>query len=190
VVKYAAFVALMSVSILCITATYCMTTTLSKLDNEIDELHRLTLEAGLTAMEARKASVKESKYLDTWNSEITKTINNVNSTLLSSTASIASVSAASVSTLQATQETVSSLQAPILSANQALTAATGSINDLDTLIKNPAIPETIAHTDATMSHVDATTKDVQDEVYKYTHPGIWSRIKGFALDVAHVFNPL
>lgn len=163
------------------------------LDTEIEELHRLTLEAGLTAMEARKASVKESEYLDTWNSDLINTFRGVNTSLItlnSSIASIGSVTSAATSTLITTQQTVADLQTPIRDASSTLMAAQRATDDLDTLLRLPALTSTIEHTDATMSHLDATTKDVQDAVHKYTHPGVWTRIKGFALDVAHVFNPL
>jgi chromosome segregation ATPase len=188
-VKYAATVALLALSVLCVTATYSLvhiekhlSNTLLKLNDEREELHRLTLEAGLTAMEARKASKKEAEYLDTWNTEITQTLTSVNATLQAAQASISSmstVSDAAVSTLKATQQTVTSLQTPILSANQALTAATASIKDLDKLLQDPQFATTIAHTDATMSHVDATTADVQQAVHSYLHPTWPQRVLGW-----------
>lgn len=148
-----------------------LATTFSKIDSEIDEAHRLTLEAGLTAMEARKASAKESGYLDQWNSQILKALT-----------SVSSVSAATVSTLQATQVTVSSLQAPINSANQTLIAARGAIEtgnaDLaalqpfiahsDALVTDPAITGLLNHVEATTGHVDAVTLDLQKVADKTT----------------------
>lgn len=192
-VKVAATLALLSVALMCgavgysvVTVNKHLSSTLMKLDSEIDEAHRLTLEAGLTVMEARKASLKESAYLDQWNKQLSKTLTDVDLTV----SDLRTVSAASVGMLNTTQQTVNSLQAPIQSANQTLMAAQKAISDLDKLEQDPALTDTIAHTDATMSHLDATTKDVQDEVYRYTHPGIWTKIKGFALDIAKVFNPL
>lgn len=199
-VKAAATLALLSVALMCGAVSYSVVTvnkhlssTLIKLDSEIDEAHRLTLEAGLTVMEARKASSEERSYLKTWNTQLSQTLEAATSTLQAAQTSIVSmstVSNAAVSTLNTTQQTVASLQEPIRNAATTLTEAQKAISDLDVLITDPNIPATIAHTDATMSHLDATTKDVQDEVYRYTHPGIWTKIKGFALDIAKVFNPL
>jgi hypothetical protein len=152
--------------------------TFTKLDTEIDEAHRATLEVGLTAMEARKASAKESGYLDQWNAQISKTFSTVNTAVTS----LSSVSAATVSTLQETQATVHSLQAPINSANQALTVAQGAIStadgDLaalrtfiahsDALVTDPAVTSLMSHVAGTASHVDAITLDFQKVADKAT----------------------
>jgi len=193
VVKYAATIALLSVTLLCITATHSLVTvdkhlsvTLMKLNDEIDEMHRLTLEAGLTAMEARKASVKESAYLDKWNAQFTQVIGDVHTAMITTTATIASiqpVTAAATSTLQTTQATVQALQAPI-AALQPVIAHT------DALVSDPALTATISNVASTTGHLDATAADVQQEVHSFTHPTWLHKIWGGLLDVAHVFNPL
>lgn len=174
--------------------------TVEKVNAEIDEAHRLTLEAGLTAMEARKASAKEISYLDQWNNQFSATINDFQQVMLQTRSTLAAVqgtSEAATSTIQTTQETVAALQAPITQAAATLQAAQRAtealqlaVVHLDVLVSDPAIKDTIAHTDATMGHVDATTGDVQHVVHEWAFPGIWSRVKGVALDIAHAFNPL
>src|SRR6185312_13502155 len=55
--------------------------TRAKLELDLDEGHRLLLEAGLTARDARKASDLELKYLPQWNRQITETMGNANETI-------------------------------------------------------------------------------------------------------------
>lgn len=93
-------------------------------------------------------------------------------------------------TLKTTQETVQALQAPIDQANATLAALQPVIAHTDALVSDPKLTATIANVESTTGHLDATAKDVQQEVYKYTHPGIWAKVKGALLDIAHVFNPL
>lgn len=191
--------ALLAVTVMCSLIAWHVHTlpdlsaTVTKLNLEIDEAHRLTLEAGLTAMEARKASAKESEYLDQWNSQITSTFQNVNVAV----SSLSTVSSATVSTLQETQVTVHSLQAPIQSANQTLMAAQKAIEDLqpviahtDALVSNPALAATISNVAGTTGHLDATSADVQAVVHGYLHPTWAHKIFSWTLDIGHVFNPL
>lgn len=186
-VKVAASIALLSVSVLCLSAAYqlriiekhlsvtIMATgdTLTKVNLELDEMHRLTLEAGLTAMEARKASAKEAGYLDTWNRELTQTLANVNDTLLSAKTTIAGlngVTTAAVGTLGSATTTLSALQSPIAQ----LQAPIAQLN-----VDLQALQPAINHTDATMDHVAATTADVQQAVHSYLHPTWPQRILGW-----------
>lgn len=174
--------------------------TFGKLDAEIDEMHRLTLEAGLMTMDARKASAKEISYLDTFNNQFSAIVSVFQQTMVQTRQTLASIqgtSEAATGVMQTTQATVQALQAPIAQATTTLEAAQRTtaalqpvISHLDALVTDPAIPATLANVQSTTAHLDATAKDVQAEVYKYTHPGIWEKIKGVALDIAHVFNPL
>jgi hypothetical protein len=201
--------ALLAVTILCGSLSYRVITapklpdlaaTITKLNLEIDEAHRLTLEAGLTAMEARKASVKESAMLDQWNTSIATTMLGVQNTMAETAKTVASirdVTGAATSTLVTAQQTVQALQAPIQQATATLQAAQRATESLqlavvhlDVLVTDPAIPKTIANVQSTTGHLDATANNLEQTFYKYTHPGIWAKIKGAALDIAHVFNPL
>ena len=200
-------IALLALTVLCVAVTVNVVSishqaqsTIYKIDGEIDELHRLTLEAGLTAMEARKASAKESAYLDQWNSQIANTMDSVSRVMSQTVITVASIqdtAQAATGTLQTAQGTIQALQAPITQATSTLQAAQRTTEDLqpvighlDALVTDPAIAATLANVQGTTAHLDATAADVQAEVYKYTHPGIWAKIKGITLDIAHVFNPL
>jgi hypothetical protein len=163
--------------------------TLTKLNLELDEAHRLTLEAGLTAMEARKASAKESSYLDRWNSQLSATMTDAQGVMVQTS-----------ETLAAMQGTVTALQAPITQATATLQAAQRSTEalqpimaHLDTLVTNPQIADTIAQTDTTMKHIDVVTGDLQFEADKLIHPpkkklGFWGSIWA-GVQVAHKFEP-
>lgn len=93
-------------------------------------------------------------------------------------------------TLKTTQETVQALQAPIDQANATLAALQPVIAHTDALVSDPKLTATIANVESTTGHLDATAKDVQQEVYKYTHPTWAMRIWEWSLDVAHALNPL
>lgn len=167
--------------------------TLSKIDLELDEAHRLTLEAGLTAMEARKASAKESAYLDQWNRGISETVSDVHGVMGATQSTIAAIQHTSdqlTTTLETTQETVQALQAPIEQADTTLAALQPVISHLDDLVTSPDITGTLSHVESTAGHVDATAADIQQEVHSLTHPTIVHKAWGIVLDVARVFNPL
>jgi chromosome segregation ATPase len=193
-VKVAATIALLSVSVWCLSAAYQLrviekhlaaTTmavgdTLAKVNLELDEMHRLTLEAGLTAMEARKASKKESEYLDKWNTQLAQVMTDVHSVMQETAGTVASiqpVTAAATSTLQTTQATVAQLQAPIAQANADFAQLQAPIAQLNVDLQ--ALQPAINHTDATMDHVAATTADVQQAVHSYLHPTWPQRILGW-----------
>lgn len=199
-IAIAKFAALVAFSILCAAVTLAVVdvntriaVTFQKLDNEIDEMHRLTLEAGLTAMEARKASAKEISYLDTWNNQISQSVTDFQEVMLQTRSTLATIqdtSQAATGAIQTTQATVQALQAPIVQADVTLKALQPVIAHTDALVTDPAITATLANVRATTAHLDATAADVQEAVHKYTHPTLLHKLWGGILDVAHVFNPL
>lgn len=199
-VKYAATFALIAVGIFFLSATYSQRTlsrhasmTLMKLDDEIDEAHRLTLEAGLTVMEARKASVKEISYLDAWNKGISQALIDFHGVMTSTQATVAALQAPieqSNRTLTSANDTVRLLQAPIAQLDADLAALQPVIAHTDALVSNPALSTTISNVASTTGHMDATAADVQQEVHSLTHPTWLHKLWGGLLDVAHVFNPL
>jgi hypothetical protein len=186
-VKVAATIALLSVSVLCLSAAYQLrviekhlaaTTmavgdTLAKVNLELDEMHRLTLEAGLTAMEARKASSKESAYLDQWNKQVTQAMTDFHDVMLETGAAVGSIPPVAATT----QQTIAQLQAPIAQANADFAQLQAPIAQLNVDLQ--ALQPAINHTDATMDHVAATTADVQQAVHSYLHPTWPQRILGW-----------
>lgn len=197
--------------ILCLSTTFTVVTvgkhvsntlmamddTVDKLNTEIDEAHRLTLEAALTAKAARKASEKELTMLDAWNDQITLTFTEVQHVLAQSSAMLqqtssseAEMSHAAVESTVALNKTITDVQPVLSSATAELQTLRSTTEHLDSLIQDSDITETITNINSTTAHLDATAQDIQEQVHKWTHPGIWTKVKGFALDVAHVFNPL
>lgn len=199
-VKYAATLALLSVTVMCATLSYSIVTvnkhvsaTLMKLDTEIDEAHRLTLEAGLTVMEARKASVREVQYLDAWNSGISRTLTDLHAAMITTTATVAALQAPieqSNRTLTTANDTIRLLQAPVQRLDSDLESLQPVIAHTDALVSNPALSTAISNVASTTGHLDATAADVQQEVHSLTHPTWLHKLWGGLLDVAHVFNPL
>ena len=170
-----------------------LSTTFQKIDTEIDEAHRLTLEAGLTAMEARKASAKESAMLDVWNAQIATTMSSVQATMAETARTVASirdVTGAATSTLETTQQTVQALQAPISQATTTLQAAQRATEAVNALATDPNITATIANVEGTTAHLDATSKDVEQAVHSYTHPTWAKKLFGWTLSVVHALSPL
>lgn len=173
--------------------TMALGDTLHKINLEVDELHRLTLEAALTAAEARKASVKESAMLDQWNAQIATTMRDVQVTMTETAKTVASIRDATgeaTSTLQTTRQTIQALQAPINQATATLQAAQSATGHLDALLSDPQLTATIANVEGVTGHLDATAKDVQETVHSYTHPTWVMRVWEWSLDLAHALNPL
>lgn len=209
-VAVAKFAALLAFSILCITAAYSvanidkhLSSTLMSLDDTLAKLNGkngLIQEAGKTVVDTKNlialstlAEHKEISELDAWNNQFSASVTVFQQTLTQTRETLAAIQGTS----EAATQTITALQAPITQATATLQAAQRStealqpvIGHLDALVSDPELRDTIAQTDATMTHLDATAADVQQEVYKYTHPGIWAKVKGLALDIAHVFNPL
>lgn len=175
-----------------------------KVNLDLDEAHRVLLEAGLTAREARQASAKEVAYLDQWNSGIGQTLKNANALLVSSRNTVDETGKAEAELVRATKETMAATQTAIAGLqpleNQTTTEI-ASLNkatlDLDALVTNPAIPETMValketavHGAETSKHIDGTTADVQTWVHEQTHPPVLMRVWAALLDVAKVMSPL
>jgi hypothetical protein len=169
-----------------VTVNKHLSSTLMKLDTEIDEAHRLTLEAGLTVMEARKASVKEIAYLDAWNSGIARTLADLHDVMGATRATVASIQPVADAATIAIQST----EGPISQLNADLSSLQPVIAHTDALISDPALSATISHVASTTGHLDATAADVQQEVHSLTHPTWAHKIFSWTLAVAHALNPL
>jgi hypothetical protein len=164
---------------------------------DLEESHRLIREAGLTAMEARKASAEERAALPKLTAQASQTftsldawmvaVRNTTSGLGESQAAIAKSTVATLAQLDATVRQVQ----PVLAQAQASIGELQTVEtDLDRQVNDPAIAASLHHLDATTASVEASALDVQQEVHAITHPGWVKRCWGLVLDVAHVFNPL
>lgn len=163
--------------------------TLHKVNTEIDELHRATLEVGLTAREARKASIKEVAMLNMWNASVSTTLANLNSTLLS-VQRTSDVSAQNLSLLATnTSATIQGFQPVLSSANSELVAMQAATKDLDGLVNDPNLAKTLANVSSTTKHLDATSSDVKDWVHDKLHPSWATKAWGIMLDIGSALNP-
>lgn len=158
--------------------------TLTKLNNNLDELHRVTLEAGLTAMEARKASAMELKVLPQLTNAIQGTVAQSTATLVAvqqlaaqGSDTIVSVGNQSNALLKTANQTIADLQPVEHGATGTMLALQDSANTLNKVLANPAIPDTIANLDTTAfqlglasTNIASTTGDVQKAVHAYLYP--------------------
>lgn len=163
---------------------------IAKVNLSLDESHRLILEAGLTAMEARKASAEERAALVKWNAQISQTMTNANAVLVSLktttdglAASQQQIAAAAVKTLETTDKTIAGLQPLETNASTEIATLEATTSQLNKLVADPAIPATLANlraasdqTAQTMAHVNGTTADVQQAVHSYLHPTLFHKI--------------
>jgi hypothetical protein len=159
--------------------------TLVKVNQDLDDAHRVLLEAGLTAMEARKASAKESAYLDQWNAGITQTLGNANKVLVSLAAtsdglrdSQAAIAAQTITTLKSAQTSIDGLQPTEVELTATIAELNKATSDIDALV--PPLTAMANNGASAMGHVDATTADVQKAVHNYLYPTwerkVWSAI--------------
>jgi uncharacterized phage infection (PIP) family protein YhgE len=170
--------------------------TLVKTNQVLDDAHRVLLEAGLTAMEARKASAKESAYLDKWNDGISTTLGNTNRVLISLATtsdgirdSQAAIAQQTVGTLKTAQSTIAGIQPVTAELTGTLENLKKTTADIDTLV--PPLTELANNSASAMGHIDATTADVQQAVHSYFHPTwqkrVWSAISGAFVTTMKIF---
>lgn len=204
VLQVAGATALVAFAYLCLTISMAVRTTsahlnsltmqsgdtVRKMNLELDELHRLTLEAGLTAMEARKASAKELAFLDTLNYQVTATTYQAQNTLLAvaHTAEQATNSEAQVSS--SVTKTLAALP-PVLAASAAeMQQLQLTTQHLDALVADPSIPATLSNVADTSAHVDQMSAEAKTAFHAYLHPTWAQRAWGWSLQIAgHVLNP-
>lgn len=142
----------------------------------------LVLNAGLTADQLRKASIKETVMLDTTNATLLKTLTDVDDLVVTSRQTVKDVQPV----LEQTKTTIATLDS---------TAA-----NLNTLMSSPAIAkslvnieETTAATALASQHAEGILKDGKEEADKFVHPakkklGFWGGVMAGA-NVAHKFMP-
>jgi hypothetical protein len=198
-----------SVSVFAIVATRDMETArtqaagvVTKLNLELDEVHRLTLEAGLTAMEARKASAKEAAYLDQQNAAWNQLIARTNALLATASSAVAQTGTnetelvqSSKATLATLQQTIGSAQPALVSLNDELGQLQDATTNLDELISDPNIGRTLADFATTANNAAVISTDGREVVERYAHPtkkklGFWGGLFAAARVVQKVSPPL
>ena len=153
-----------------------------KLNGDLDEVHRLILEAGLTAMEARKASSLELKYLPEWNQQITATIGNVNHTV----SALQGTARAASQTLHGASLDLSAMNDSIAATKPLIEAGTATVKHYDAMA--PTLSATAANVQRMTADGARITKDAADEADKLAHPkkkklGFWG---GFWVGMQYV----
>lgn len=154
-----------------------LSATTVKLNLELDEAHRVTLEAGLTAMEARKASALEVQALTGWNQQITTTMRNANGVLLSlqktsdaTAATEQQIADAAVSTLHTTDQTIAGLQPVEAQATQGVAQIEETTTHIQALIDSPDITDTLHNVDVTTGELAKTSTDFQTKFHSVLFP--------------------
>jgi hypothetical protein len=197
---------LFSVCILCITLSFTalhFNRTLTKVDMVVDSANGLTkradllikqtsflvLQAGLTADQLRKASIKESATLDVVNAHLEQTLANVNQFVINADKS-------QVLLANTTNETIKQLNPVLKQTTETIAEAQKAIGDIDALILNPSIPKTLLATQkaaeataGTMGHVEGTASDIQDAAHKYLHPTWVTSTVNWIFKIGKVFAP-
>jgi ABC-type transporter Mla subunit MlaD len=194
--------ALVAVIVLCFSVAHQVTTvgkhlsntlmnvnvTIKKVDAEVDEMHRLTVEAALTATEARKASVQEEQFLTTSNKQVAQVLDNLNATLVSvrATSDQAARSASDVASVTST--TIQNVQPVLEAATSELKTLQTTTESLNTLVTDPHLAATVANVDETTQHLNKTAAETESWMHGILHPSWASRIKSWLIDAATVLK--
>jgi hypothetical protein len=168
-----------------------------KVTLDLDEAHRLELEAALTAMEARKASAEERAALPKLTAQTLQVMTSLDAELVAlrnTTSGIGesqvAIARSTVTALASLDTTVRDVQPVLQQAQVSIAKLDPLISDLDRQVNDPAIADSLHNIDGTTASMEASAKDVQQEVHAITHPTWVHRVWNGLLDVAHVFNPL
>jgi hypothetical protein len=132
--------------------------TLMMLNQDIGATRSLITHADLAARTLQQSALKESKYLDTWDREVTTTLGNVNSTVIVAKDSLTKLT-------DHTDEAVDNVTRLL----QASTTTIGNGNKLlisaNDLVTNPDITKTLANT----QKGSASLAGMADETATYWH---------------------
>lgn len=154
------------------------------IQNDADEAHRVLLEAGLTAREAKDASTEEKAYLSKELPQITakteRALDDTDALLVSlrrTSGDLAGTARSATGVLDATRESVAGI-APILNQTRETiaglepveSAAAVMLKDGDALVKDPDISASLTNVRKGTAELAATSKDVREEVHAMTHP--------------------
>ena len=149
----------------------------AKISVDADEAHRLILEAGLTAREARLASADERGYLAQQNGQIAAALNNVNALVVSmrqtsdgvrnSQSQVAAQTTAAIRSATVALNGIQPLEQHLDGEVRSLNAAT---QHLDSLVSDPNIHATLAHLNGAAGDVQSMADDTKAKVHSMLHP--------------------
>jgi hypothetical protein len=140
--------------------------------------------------------VKESATLDAVNAEVKTTLAHVDQSVVALTVNQNLVTSHLVQTVDATTATVNSVQ-PVVDN---LRVVTSTLNDnlltletternLNTVISNPAIPDSMRRTDAILTSGQHIAADGEHLVHSYVYPKPIVSVINWTLKVVHAVNP-
>lgn len=183
------------------------TGTIHLLNDDAVRTRDLLTHVNMTADAARKASAKESAYLDQWNASLAETLANVNGVLASSRQTVEDAGADEALVVRSAQETLTSVQGAIkglkpvednaateLSAlTQTTNALTRSTKDLDARIADANVAKIVANFQVASDNAAVISTAGRKVVEKYALPskkkmGFWGTIWA-AAQVVHKLSP-
>jgi len=151
--------------------------TQQKLNNDLDEAHRLILEAGLTATEARKASTEEGQYLSQWNKQISTTMQSANTLLLSAAQTSDSIRSSQQQIAQSAtialgtlNDTIKGLQPVEQTATQTFANLDKSATDLDSFINSPDLMGTAHNLNTITGNFGVISGDFEKKFHAVLYP--------------------
>lgn len=164
--------------------------TVKRADLLIKQASYLTLQSGLTMNQVRLESIHESLVLDQTNKQVSKTLTDLDSFVLTSTQGESKL-------LATANETVQNVNPVLIQSQDTLASLQVAAVGLGKLIADPSIPKTLQAvqksseaTEMTMNNVADTSADVKQYVHHLLHPK-WTRsVANWTLAVGHALNPL
>ena len=164
---------------------------------DLDEAHRLELEAGLATMDTRKAEEQEIKALPAITGDVRQSFRSISELANTASTTIAGIgvsqrqiAANAGGVLQSADGTIRDLRPVMNQASKSLEQLQLVETDLDRQVNDPAIASSLHHIDGTTGSLEASAKDVQQGVHAWLHPTWPHKLWHVVLDVAHAANPL
>jgi hypothetical protein len=188
--------------------TFAATAT-REVTNNGDEAHRVLLEAGLTATEARKAAVTQRKYWETEVPVLTAkselTLDRTNELLASLKKTSDGFNGDGTDITKEVLNVLGDLRPALQKSTETLQATADTARAATKVIGDPAIPSALKHVDTATGHiaeasdhfakatdhVEKTMVDIQGGVHTIVHPTKVQQVKNwitFSLDVAQKFT--
>jgi hypothetical protein len=158
------------------------TQTLATIDRSVSDTSRMVnanlIHADLILGRAERVSRRQEAYWDMMALKSARLLDNANKVVIDLDANQNAISAESVASLKELQRSI------VLLGETA--------QHTDQTINGPEIKQILGNVNAgtaqlatSAAHVEATTKDVQDQVHKITHPKIITSIANWTLRVVH-----
>lgn len=170
--------------------------TLYELNKAITDTGDLIKETHEEVREAKKTEDYEAAQVPIITGQIKGVISEANSLLASlrgTSNAMGDTARSATGVLAATQESVKGI-APILEQTRTTlvglepveSAAAKTLNDADSLVKDPDISASLRNVNDGTAQIAATAKDVREEVHAITHPKPAAQIIGWVLKISQV----